>query len=72
MRSTDRGPGRPRTLNADEELELVCARTRGEPWKALQQRFGLGRTQLHEAYKRGLRRVVTVCRVDLASLDTAS
>lgn len=47
-----RGRGRPRVLTPEQEAELVTLRAVSVPWKELQQIFGMGRTQLFEAWRR--------------------
>jgi len=50
-------PGRPRKLDEVDELALVNARRDGTPWKVLERRYGMSRSKLHEAWKRGLSRI---------------
>lgn len=49
--------GRPRKLTADDEIRIVQLRSTGACWKDLQMQYDMSRSNLYEAWRRGVERI---------------
>lgn len=54
---------RPQKLTDQDVAEIVAARADGVPWKILQRRYDMGRTQLYQYWRAAAGVSEHICRV---------